>query len=433
MVVLSATTVLLAGVVVSVLTWTGDVASPLFGVLVAAALVAQIFRTSIDPESGASISAVFLCVVLAIGFLDPACAFLLAGITSVIWALQGRYRWQSTLVNLAGSATPDALASWGFGALGLSPTGLAFPLVLAGAGALVMVFNFVFVDAEINLLDGLPQRLPRLDSHYLGVMGLNIALAAALAAVYARTDLAVIAFALLIVLAFSYMMSLVAIARARTREYANLSWGVLSSLVRTLDERDHRAARHCAAVARFSRDIALRAGMSERDQELAHTAGLLHDIGRFALSDRVLEPQGALTEDDWRVVRLHPGIGADLLQDIGVYGPVAAIVLSHHERIDGRGYPNGIGGDEIPPISRIVAVAEVYDTLTAPDTYREQMTSFEALTELRRVAGTQLDADYVENLAELLAGQGTEYRHADDADYDRELDIERRINEAAAG
>ena len=97
-----------------------------------------------------------------------------------------------------------------------------------------------------------------------------------------------------------------------------------------------------------------------------------------------------------------------------------------------RGYPRGLKGDEIPEIARIVAVAEVYDTLTAPDTYRTQMNSFEALTELRRVAGRQLDARFVEALAELLAGQGTEYRHADDADYDAELDIERRMNEAAA-
>jgi len=432
-VVSSSTAVLLAGVVVSVVTWTRDVGSPLFIVLAGAAVVATVMRTRIDPDSGATISAVFLCVVLAIGFLDPACAFALAALTQLIVSVQSSYRWQSTLVNLAGSATPDALAAWAVGSLGLSTTGVAFPFVLAAAGAAVMLVNVLFVDFEINLLDGLPQRLPRLDGNYVGVMALNIALAAALAAVYASTDLAAITFALLIVLAFSYMMRLVAIARARTREYANLSWGVLSSLIRTLDERDHRAARHCAAVARFSRDIAERAGMSEREQELAHTAGLLHDIGRFALSDRVLEPQGALTEDDWRVVRLHPGIGADLLQDIGVYGPVAEIVLSHHERIDGRGYPNGIAGDAIPPIARIVAVAEVYDTLTAPDTYREQMTSFEALTELRRVAGKQLDEPYVEILAELLAGQGTDYRHADDADYDLELDIERRINEAAAG
>src|SRR5204863_10136587 len=103
----------------------------------------------------------------------------------------------------------------------------------------------------------------------------------------------------------------------------NLSWGVLSGLIRTLDERDSRAARHCAAVAKFSRDIAKVTGMSERDQELAHTAGLLHDIGKFVLSDRGMERDAKLTEEDWKGSRRHPEIGADLLRDIGVYGPVA--------------------------------------------------------------------------------------------------------------
>jgi putative nucleotidyltransferase with HDIG domain len=234
------------------------------------------------------------------------------------------------------------------------------------------------------------------------------------------------------VIAFTYMARLVVTARERTREYASLSWGVLSGLIRTLDERDSRAARHCAAVASFSRDIARQAGMSKREQELAHTAGLLHDIGKFVLSDRVMERGGELADPDWRGVRRHPDIGAELLRDIGVYGPVAEIVRAHHERIDGRGYPRGLKGDEIPAIARIVAVAEVYDTLTAPDTYRTPMNSFEALNELRRVAGLQLDATYVEALAAVLAGSGTDYRHADEADFDRELDIERRMNEAVA-
>ena len=103
---------------------------------------------------------------------------------------------------------------------------------------------------------------------------------------------------------------------------------------------------------------------------------------------------------------------------------------AHHERIDGRGYPNGLPAEEIPEIAKIISVAEVYDTLTADDTYRTRMSSFEALTELRRVSGSQLDGRYVEALSSLLAGRGTEYRHADEADFDRELDVERRINEA---
>jgi HD-GYP domain-containing protein (c-di-GMP phosphodiesterase class II) len=112
---------------------------------------------------------------------------------------------------------------------------------------------------------------------------------------------------------------------------------------------------------------------------------------------------------------------------------VAEIVLAHHERIDGRGYPTGLGEDAIPEIAKIISVAEVYDTLTASDTYRTQMSSFEALNELRRVAGSQVDSHYVEVLASLLSGEGVEYRHADMADFDVELDMERRINQAGAG
>jgi HD-GYP domain-containing protein (c-di-GMP phosphodiesterase class II) len=111
---------------------------------------------------------------------------------------------------------------------------------------------------------------------------------------------------------------------------------------------------------------------------------------------------------------------------------VAEIVLAHHERIDGRGYPHQLLGEEIPAIAKLIAVAEVYDTLTAQDTYRTQMSSFEALRELRRVAGSQLDAEYVEILARLLTGEGVGYRHADAADFDTELDMERRIHEARA-
>jgi putative nucleotidyltransferase with HDIG domain len=275
---------------------------------------------------------------------------------------------------------------------------------------------------------------------------INIVLALATTAIYRQVGLGAAIFALASIIAFTYMSRLVVtaerraedaraqatIARERTRQYAALSWGVLSGLIRTLNERDPRAARHAAAVAAFARDIAAEVGMSERDQELAHTSGLLHDIGRFGLSDRVMERDTKLTDEDWHSIRRHPALGADMLKDLGVYGPVADIVRHHHERVDGRGYPDKLKGDEIPEIAKIVAVAEVYDTLTADDTYRTPVSSFQALTELRRVAGTQLEAKYVEALSALLAGRSTDYRHADAADFDRELDLERRLSGAEA-
>ncbi len=122
-----------------------------------------------------------------------------------------------------------------------------------------------------------------------------------------------------------------------------------------------------------------------------------------------------------------------MLRDLGMYGPVAEIVLCHHERIDGLGYPRRLRAEEIPEIAKIIAVAEVYDTLTASDTYRTRQSSFEALTELRRVSGSQLDGRYVEVLAGLLTGEGVEYRHADAVDFDEELGIEQIIKQAGTG
>jgi putative nucleotidyltransferase with HDIG domain len=251
------------------------------------------------------------------------------------------------------------------------------------------------------------------------------------AAVYADIGTEATVLVVLFIVVFAYLWHLVVRARNRTREYANLSWGVLSSLVQTLDARDHRAARHCAAVARFSRDIARSAGMNKTDQELAHIAGLLHDIGRFALSDRVMDRDVPLNDEDWRDIQRHPELGALLLKDLDVYGPIADIVRAHHERPDGRGYPHRLKGEQIPEISKIIAVAEVYDTLTAPDTYRTPMSSFGALAEMRRVSGTQLDERYVEAFAMMLAGRDADYRHADEADFEHELDLQRRMNDAA--
>jgi putative nucleotidyltransferase with HDIG domain len=268
---------------------------------------------------------------------------------------------------------------------------------------------------------------------YLPALAINAVVAVIGADLYLKLGLGGILFALAAVAAFAYMSQLLLRARERAEQYVALSWGVLGGLLRALDQRNPRAARHAAAVARFAGDIAKAVGMSTQECELAHTAGLLHDIGDFALSDRVAERGRALTDADWEAIQRHPELGADMLKDLGTYGPVAEIVRAHHERVDGWGYPNRLTAEQIPEIAKIVAVAEVYDTLTASDTYRTPMSSFEALTELRRVAGTQLDERYVEALAGLLSGEGLGYRHADAADFDAELALERRRLGEAAG
>jgi putative nucleotidyltransferase with HDIG domain len=404
---------------------------PLTLILAVAALVANIGAAEwADGKIAAGGS--FTASMLAVAFVGPEGAFAVAAIAEIGAWLVERYRLPVLPVNVLASGGPNLVAALLFGAAAPQDDRVVgFYIVLAAVACVALVMNVLILTTFMGPING--QRfLPRLDvfNGLVPALVITVALTVTTAAIYASAGVAGALFVLAAVFAFTYMARLVVTARERTREYAGLSWGVLSGLIRTLDMRDPRAARHAAAVAAFSRDIAQTVGLPARDCELAHTAGLLHDIGRFGLSDRVMEKGRTLTEQDWQAIRKHPEIGADMLRDLGVYGPVAEIVRAHHERIDGRGYPDGLSAEEIPELAKIVAVAEVYDTLTADDTYRTPVSSFEALTELRRVAGSQLDKRYVEALATLLAGRGVEYRHADAADFDEELDVERRIAEA---
>jgi putative nucleotidyltransferase with HDIG domain len=409
-----------------------DLLAPLTLVLAACA-VASVLGAS-KWEGSLQISATFVCLMLAVAFVGPVGAFAVAMTAELgAWLVQ-RYRPFVLPVNLAATAVPSMLAGIAFHALaGGHQDGSLRDVAALGLVAVgYLALNFALLRSLMVLVDGGRMREalhhPR---ELLPSLALTVALTLAIAGVSARFGAASL-LVVLIIVAFNHMSRLVVIARQRAGQYAALSWGVLSALVRSLDRRDGRTARHSAAVAAFARDIALGCGMSKREAELAHTAGLLHDIGRFALPDRVMERHGTLTEDDWEAIHLHPELGADMLKDLGVYGPVGQIVRAHHERIDGRGYPDRLKGDEIPEIARIVAVAEVYDTLTAQDTYRDRMTSFQAITELRRVAGRQLDARYVEALASLLSGRGMDYRHADAADFDSELAIQSRIADSVS-
>jgi putative nucleotidyltransferase with HDIG domain len=388
------------------------------------------------PGGITQVSSAFIVVALTAAFLGPASAAIAATIAEVGSTIRQRTNLRTAfLLNLPAGVVPAVVEGGAIRALFDQPSntpGFYVAVVLATAVGYLSSFAVFALLRSANRpgADRLPLKL-LVDA--LPSAGLSVAVTTAGVAITLVVGDAGIAFALAAVFAFSYMTYLLDQSRHRAEQYVALSWGVLAGLLRALDIRDPSAARHAAAVARFSRDIASASGMSDQEAELAHTAGLLHDIGRFALSDRVAERGRTLTDEDWVAIQQHPELGAEMLRDLGLYGPVAEIVLCHHERADGRGYPQGLVAEEIPEIAKIVSVAEVYDTLTASDTYRTQMSSFEALNELRRVSGSQLDAGYVETLAQLLTGSGVDYRHADTVDFDDELAMERRIREASAG
>jgi putative nucleotidyltransferase with HDIG domain len=198
-------------------------------------------------------------------------------------------------------------------------------------------------------------------------------------------------------------------------ERANLSFA--GALVATLDARDRYTAGHSAAVAIYARDIAERLGLSDADQQKAHLCGLVHDIGKIGLPPGLLEKPGALTLDERRQMELHPVIGERILSKVEDYADIAKIVRHHHERIDGLGYPDGLEGESIPLIARIIAVADAYNAMTSDRPYRDAMPSRVARLRLAQAVESQFDTAVVAAFEAILAGAKESYRLGSGADF----------------
>jgi putative nucleotidyltransferase with HDIG domain len=202
-------------------------------------------------------------------------------------------------------------------------------------------------------------------------------------------------------------------------ERANLSFA--TALVATLDARDRYTAGHSAAVAIYSRDIAKRMGLSESQQQLVHLCGLVHDIGKIGLPAGLLEKPGALTLEERRLMETHSEIGERILSKVDDYAEIAAIVRHHHERFDGNGYPDSFSSDEIPLLSRVIAVADAYNAMTSDRPYREAMPSRVARLRLAQAVETQFDTSVVAAFEAILAGATEDYRLGKSADFALEM------------
>jgi diguanylate cyclase (GGDEF)-like protein/putative nucleotidyltransferase with HDIG domain len=167
-----------------------------------------------------------------------------------------------------------------------------------------------------------------------------------------------------------------------------------ASLAHAVDARDAYTGRHSYVVAQLSARVAGLLGLDAEEVELVRLAGSLHDLGKLAIPEEILRKPGQLTDAELLVLRRHPQIGFRMLRSLGVE-PVSTWVLHHHERWDGRGYPHGLGGEEIPLGSRILFVADAYDAMTSDRIYQEHVAHEDAVAELERCAGTQFDPQVV--------------------------------------
>ena len=199
----------------------------------------------------------------------------------------------------------------------------------------------------------------------------------------------------------------VALSNARLIEdLQELNWGTLYALARAIDAKSPWTAGHSERMTNLALRIGAVMKLSQKDLADLHRAGLLHDIGKLGIPGEILDKPGKLTEEEYALMQQHPELGIKILDPISAYAAVKPLVLHHHEKYNGRGYPEGISGERIPLGARIFAVADVYDALVSERPYRHAMEERQALDYIRSGAGSEFDPKVVEAFFEVIEKKG---------------------------
>lgn len=194
----------------------------------------------------------------------------------------------------------------------------------------------------------------------------------------------------------------------KTAELESLSLHVVHTLAKTIDAKDAYTNGHSERVAAYSREIARRYGYDEERLEELYVMGLLHDVGKIGVPDTIINKPGRLTDEEYMEIKKHPAKGAEILATITEMPKLVTGARWHHERYDGRGYPDGLKGEEIPEEARIIAVADAYDAMTSHRSYRDIIPQEQVKSEIENGMGTQFDEKFARIMLEMIA-EDTEY------------------------
>lgn len=196
---------------------------------------------------------------------------------------------------------------------------------------------------------------------------------------------------------------------AQHEKLEKISMQIMTALSGAIDAKDTYTKGHSIRVAEYSREIARRIGLSEKAQDDIYMIGLLHDVGKIGVPDAIINKPAKLTDEEYAIIKQHPSMGAEILKNITEFPKLSTGARWHHERYDGKGYPDGISGEEIPMEARIIAIADAYDAMSSRRSYRDVLPQDQVRGEVEKGKGTQFDPVYAEIMLTMI-DEDTDYQ-----------------------
>ncbi len=387
----------------------------LFGVLLLLSSVCSVFKVSLPlSRSGSTLSVSYAVDFAALLLLGPHETMLIAAAsawTQCTFKIRERNPLYRTLFSMACLIIAVQAAGWVYARLG-GTVGelelLSLPRSLVGAATTYFLMNTTPIALAIAL--STRQSVLRVwNENFLWsapsyFVGAGAAAVAALVIAQSGQWLVPLTAAPLYLTYRTYKVYLGRIEdeQRHVNEVSDLHLATIEALARAIDAKDQTSQNHIRRVQVYAVGLAHAAGLSDPEIQAVKTAALLHDIGKLAVPEHILSKPGPLTQEEFRKIRAHPQVGAEIIEAVPFPYAVAPLIRSHHERWDGRGYPTGLKGTQIPVGARILAIVDYYDAIMAERPYHKAMSATAALALLRQESGNALDSALVQQFIDVL-------------------------------